>query len=331
MPYLGSKPTDVFADRDLNGQELILDVDGDTSVTSDSDDQIDFRVGGSDQIKIAAGEVAFNDASGDIDFRVESNGNTHAIFVDAGNDYVGIGKSAPAGLLHVSGGNLILDDGGSNPSSVTSIISSREDTTNINMMWNTHTNASPYGPYWHWTGAAPDDNSRYMLQCADNVTARLKIQSDGDVVNHDNSYGSLSDERIKEDIRDAGSQWDDIKALRVRKFKKKDDVRQYGDEAWEQIGVIAQELELVSPKLIRRNRPSFGDILSDSTFGTLYTEDDLETQGDSPTANVGEIKEVKENVLSVSYSVLYMKAIKALQEAMARIETLEAEVAALKG
>jgi hypothetical protein len=34
---------------------------------------------------------------------------------------------------------------------------------------------------------------------------------------------------------------------------------------------------------------------------------------------------------SVKYSILYMKAIKALQEAVTRIETLEAEVAALKG
>ncbi len=33
---------------------------------------------------------------------------------------------------------------------------------------------------------------------------------------------------------------------------------------------------------------------------------------------------------SVKYSVLYMKAIKALQEAMARIETLETKVAALE-
>ena len=38
--------------------------------------------------------------------------------------------------------------------------------------------------------------------------------SDGDVVNHDNSYGSISDERIKQDITDANSQWDDIKALK---------------------------------------------------------------------------------------------------------------------
>ena len=41
-------------------------------------------------------------------------------------------------------------------------------------------------------------------------------------------------------------------------------------------------------------------------------------------------KEIKNQVKKVSYSVLYMKAIKALQEAMTRIETLEADVAALK-
>ena len=44
MPFLGAKPTDVFADRDLNGQEFILDLDADTSITADTDDQIDIRI-----------------------------------------------------------------------------------------------------------------------------------------------------------------------------------------------------------------------------------------------------------------------------------------------
>ena len=39
---------------------------------------------------------------------------------------------------------------------------------------------------------------------------------------------------------------------------------------------------------------------------------------------------MKDNVKRVSYSVLYMKAVKALQEAMTRIETLET-VAKSKG
>jgi len=38
----------------------------------------------------------------------------------------------------------------------------------------------------------------------------------------------------------------------------------------------------------------------------------------------------KEKVKAIKYSVLYMKAIKALQEAMERIETLEAKVKALE-
>ena len=43
------------------------------------------------------------------------------------------------------------------------------------------------------------------------------------------------------------------------------------------------------------------------------------------------MKDLGTTTKSVKYSVLYMKAVKALQEAMARIETLEAEVKALKG
>ena len=37
---------------DMNGTELILDADGDTSITADTDDRIDFRTGGSDRMKI---------------------------------------------------------------------------------------------------------------------------------------------------------------------------------------------------------------------------------------------------------------------------------------
>ena len=39
---------------DNNGEELILDVDGDTSITADTDDQIDIRVGGSDVVSIGS-------------------------------------------------------------------------------------------------------------------------------------------------------------------------------------------------------------------------------------------------------------------------------------
>ena len=40
---------------DMNGQELILDADADTSFTSDSDDVIDVRIGGVDSIFMGHG------------------------------------------------------------------------------------------------------------------------------------------------------------------------------------------------------------------------------------------------------------------------------------
>ena len=47
---------------DLNGNEMILDADGDTTITADTDDQIDFKTGGTDRFTI--------DASGDVSISV---------------------------------------------------------------------------------------------------------------------------------------------------------------------------------------------------------------------------------------------------------------------
>ncbi len=42
-------------EKDFDGQKLILDADGDTSLTSDTDDQLDWEIGGTDLIKWTAG------------------------------------------------------------------------------------------------------------------------------------------------------------------------------------------------------------------------------------------------------------------------------------
>jgi len=58
---------------------------------------------------------------------------------------------------------------------------------------------------------------------------------------------------------------------------------------------------------------------------------EVKLDADSPEVikgegNVGDIRDYK----GVKYSILYMKAVKALQEAMAKIETLETKVKALE-
>ena len=55
------------------------------------------------RINITPTEIVLNEESRNVDFRVESDGNTHALFVDAGNSRVGINTSAPAAPLHIAG------------------------------------------------------------------------------------------------------------------------------------------------------------------------------------------------------------------------------------
>jgi hypothetical protein len=56
--------------------------------------------------------AVFNEDSRDIDFRVESDTNTHALFVDAGNSRVGINNSSPATDLDVTGSMNVTQAGG---------------------------------------------------------------------------------------------------------------------------------------------------------------------------------------------------------------------------
>jgi hypothetical protein len=125
-----------------------------------------------------------------------------------------------------------------------------------------------------------------------NTTVQAWIRGDGTYGSRANVYGATSDIKLKENIANAGSQWDDIKAIEVKNFNL------IGDDQ-RQIGVIAQQVEEVSPGLV------------DETV-------DLDEHG----------QELGTTTKIVKYSVLYMKAVKALQEAMERIEDLESRLAA---
>jgi hypothetical protein len=92
---------------DVNGQELILDADGDTSITADTDDQIDFKVGGSDKFTMttdtftARNNLHLISASGTSDLRIQNSttgsGSTDGLLIQAtGSDvYINQYESAP--------------------------------------------------------------------------------------------------------------------------------------------------------------------------------------------------------------------------------------------
>jgi hypothetical protein len=128
-----------------------------------------------------------------------------------------------------------------------------------------------------------------------NGTRVIAIYTNGNIQNTNGSYTTLSDAKLKENIVDAGSQWDDLKAIQIRNWNFKAET---GHETHRQIGPIAQELEAVCP-------------------GLVFETPDRDEDGNE----TGEVTK------GVNQSVLYMKAVKALQEAMERIETLQGMVA----
>ena len=63
----------------------------------------------------------------------------------------------------------------------------------------------------------------------------------------------------------------------------------------------------------------------------LYTADDLETQGDTPSKEIGDIKKVAKPIYQgIDQSKLVPLLTSALQEAITKIETLETKVTALE-
>ena len=135
-------------------------------------------------------------------------------------------------------------------------------------------------------------DGRYSASGVNSGSRSFIVFTNGNVQNTNNSYGAISDVKLKENIVDANSQWDDLKALQVRNYNFKE------GQTHTQIGLVAQEVELVSPGLVSESPDRDED---GNDLGTVTK--------------------------SVNYSVLYMKAVKALQEAIAKIETLEGMVA----
>tara|TARA_B100000900_G_scaffold409326_1_gene425071 strand:- start:2973 stop:3671 length:699 start_codon:yes stop_codon:yes gene_type:complete len=70
---------EAFVNTDLNGNELLLDADGDTSITADTDDQIDIKINGADDFQFTANTFTILSGS------TITNSGTASGFVVAGS------------------------------------------------------------------------------------------------------------------------------------------------------------------------------------------------------------------------------------------------------
>ena len=155
----------------------------------------------------------------------------------------------------------------------------------------------------------PNDTTYYMLRFETTGGNRFYTYSNGNVVNTNNSYGAVSDCNEKCCIADARSYWDDYKNVQFRKFRWKcDNVND--PNVTNSMGVIAQEIEQIWPSIIDctaiHASHSHGDILCTAEGNACVRK-------------------------AMKYSVLNVISGKVLQEAVNRIESLEACVLELSG
>ena len=204
------------------------------------------------------------------------------------------GASSPTERMRILATGFVKakNDGGTFPTGAIHEFSSDENIY-VAFRVENQNNLSGSGTYNSLLGTNCNNTSSYHFVGNTGASDKIYIYGNGNIVNSNNSYGLMSDVKLKENIVDANSQWDDLKTLRVVNFNFKEET---GYQTHTQIGFIAQEVEQVSP-------------------GLVYETPDLDIEGN----NLGTVTKVLQS------SVLYTKAVKALQEAMERIETLEAQ------
>jgi hypothetical protein len=170
---------------------------------------------------------------------------------------------------------------------------SNSDNNSVIVLRSAATNTAQYGMAIE-TANDQNDATRYFLSCLGNTTERATIRSDGGLANYSaNNVNLASDERLKKDISPLASTWGKVKGIEVVNYRYKD--CNEGDPLL--YGVIAQQVQPIVPDLVVVTREA--------------TETEPEYYG-------------------IREQPMYWLAIKALQEAMTRIEQLEAKVAALE-
>ena len=210
-------------------------------------------------------------------------------------------NAAPATRLTITSGGLIKVNGATSTSQF-NILSSIANS--ILELKSTSTN--PFGIYVKYTQAMNAD-SNFFFRGDGSTGQRVIIQSNGDLENANNSYGAISDIKLKENIIDATPKLNDLLKVKIRNYNLIENDKK-------QIGVIAQELEEIFPSMV-------------SESPNIENREITDEEGNVTTEKV----DLGTTTKSVKYSVFTPMLIKAIQEQQTIIEDLKARIETLEG
>tara|TARA_A100001515_G_scaffold97394_1_gene78293 strand:+ start:19 stop:876 length:858 start_codon:yes stop_codon:yes gene_type:complete len=225
----------------LKGQELIIDSDGDSSITSDTDDQIDIKTGGTDRAVFLANNMHL--IGGNV-ARVQLSSSGTGTTPNTGNNNVHIEGNDDNLILNSAGnGHLILQENG------TERIRIHATKNNVKIGENTGTlyGDAPLIVERQESGndsvirtRHPSTNSRYHMDFFNSSGSQGNIT----VLSSSVQYNTSSDYRLKENIV---TDWDAttrLKQLKPSRFNFKADK----DKTVE--GFLAHEVFEVVPQAV---------------------------------------------------------------------------------
>tara|TARA_R110000751_G_scaffold12840_3_gene43965 strand:+ start:421 stop:1362 length:942 start_codon:yes stop_codon:yes gene_type:complete len=229
--------------------KLYFDGGTHTYIDESAADIMDFFAGGVHMLSLdkTNTEVVINEGSADINFRVESNGNANALFVDGSANNIGIGTSSPAALasLYIQGNGT-----GSTTNAWLYIDGAQDSGLKIldggTMRWE----------IFNATGAA----DRLYIRDEESDTGVYIAQDATD-------WTSLSDISLKTDITSISNALSKVNSIRGVNFKwkkyKPDGSKPIPSRDRNRIGCIAQEVNEVLPEAV--------DSVKDGEWGVSYS------------------------------------------------------------
>ena len=214
-----------------------------------------------------------------------SDGNAYALRADAVNTagtsgtrafglYVGSVTGAESNYgIYVNdtsaknyiGGDLLVGTT-SQIASARSVITGDSGNAQVIYFNNTRNNGTGDATAISLLGSSDNNTSNYHYIGTTGGTDRVYIFGNGNIQNTNNSYGAISDSKLKENIVDASPKLADMMQVRIRNYN-------LIGETQKQIGVVAQELETVFPGMIDEtpDRDAEGNDLGTTTKSVKYS------------------------------------------------------------
>ena len=321
------------ASIDMNGTELILDADADTSITADTDDRIDFKTGGSDIMHIANGAVSIGSTdSNPFSFTGTTNPvainatgtnqgsqlslastGTGAVAINLGNDSIRRG-----GMFALDGSHLTFATNNSN--------SGNSLTERMRISSDGRVYVGGIADDTDDAVALRDDGIIVIRRSSGSGRTNLSFINGGSLVGtittstSSTSYNTSSDYRLKENVSYDWDATSRLKQLKPARFNFKVDKDTTVD------GFLAHEVSTIVPEAISGIKDETqdlgtikdkdGNVVEENVLETKTKKDEEQTWTKTKTENVYQ---------NIDQSKLVPLLVKSMQEMEARIATLESK------